>query len=41
MNYSEITTMATLCADYEKYSLEASKSGKKPVSMIKFAFGNM
>lgn len=36
---SSTDAIAFACASYDKYASKVEKSGKKPVSFIKFAFG--
>jgi len=41
MNYTEFTTISSLYADYNNYAKEQESQGKKPVSALKYALGNL
>ena len=41
MNYTEITTLSSVCADYANYATKKKSEGKKPVSLISYALGNI
>ena len=41
MNYTEYTTLTSVCADYDNYAKKMNAEGKKAVSLLSYAFGNM
>ena len=41
MNYTEYTTISTLYADYDNYAKKQESLGKKPVSALRYALGNL
>ena len=41
MNYTEFTTISSLYADYNNYAKKQENLGKKPVSALKYALGNL
>ncbi len=41
MNYTEYSTLTTLTADYDNYAKKTVANGEKPVSMLKYALGNL
>lgn len=41
MNYTEYSTISTLYADYNNYAKEMESQGKKPVSALRYALGNL
>lgn len=40
MIYTELTTLSSVCADYENYAAKKNALGQKPVSLLSYAFGN-